>query len=597
MTKIKSTKRALLMSALSLVLCVSMLIGSTFAWFTDSVTSGVNKIVAGNLDIEVYYAYPSDVVNGKIADDAWKVMKSDKPVFDNNALWEPGYTQLVYFKIVNVGSLAAKYQFRVDILDEVAGTNVNGESFKLSDNIQAYVNACTNRNLFETYCIYSERDIALNPPGAPNPFYSSLANAADGTISDDANSLKLNHELTLKPATEYDNQLFATLVLWMPTTVGNEANPKTGTTAPSIDLGISVLATQLNYESDSFGNNYDADAEYEYVSTPVSVPENATEPQSLKSGSPSPIEVELPAETLNNLPTDVKKISLAHTEATVDETAKTVKIDALEVVDQNGKKVDLSNNTTPITVTLEVPFADGEIFDIYHDDALVASTVVTNGKITYTALHFCEVTIKTFDTKKGTPVQNADELIAALENGEDVFLLNDIKIEPANMSNAYGKTGINVKKGQTIDGNGYTLNIKGAGGTWDSGINTTGGVIKNITVTGSFRGIFINHTSDYSEKVVLDNVTLTGVVYTISCDQGLYQGIEATNCTFNGWTSFAKTAGEAKFVNCNFGEGNGYKYCRPYSNTEFVNCTFCEGYAVDTTRATVTFTNCTNPNS
>ena len=194
-----------------------------------------------------------------------------------------------------------------------------------------------------------------------------------------------------------------------------------------------------------------------------------------------------------------------------------------------------------------------------------------------------------------TPVSTADELVAALEAGEGVIFMNDIKIDPAAMSNAYGKTGISVKNGQTIDGNGYTLNIKGAGGTWDSGINTTGGVIRNITVTGSFRGIFINHNSTHSEKVVLENVTIggNGTVYTISCDQGLYQTIEATNCTFNGWTSFAKTAGEAKFVNCNFGEGSGYKYCRPYSNTEFVGCTFCPGYAVDQTRATVTFTNCT----
>ena len=191
-----------------------------------------------------------------------------------------------------------------------------------------------------------------------------------------------------------------------------------------------------------------------------------------------------------------------------------------------------------------------------------------------------------------TPVSTADELVAALEANEGVYLMNDIKIDPASMSNAYGATGINIKNGQTIDGGGHTLNIQGAGGTWDSGINTTGGIIRNLTVTGSFRGIFINHTSSHSEKVVLENVTLTDVVYTISCDQGLYQGIEATNCTFNGWTSFAKTAGEAKFVNCNFGEGNGYKYCRPYSNTEFVNCTFCAGYAVDQTCATVTFTDC-----
>ena len=191
-----------------------------------------------------------------------------------------------------------------------------------------------------------------------------------------------------------------------------------------------------------------------------------------------------------------------------------------------------------------------------------------------------------------TAVSTADDLVAALEAGKDVLFLSDIKIDPASMSNAYGTTGINVKNGQTIDGNGYTLNIKGAGGTWDSGINTTGGIIRNLTVTGSFRGIFINHNSTHSEKVVLDNVTTTGTVYTISCDQGLYQTIEATNCSFYGWTSFAKTAGVAKFVNCYFGEGSGNKYCRPYSNTEFVGCTFCPGYAVDTTRATVTFTDC-----
>ena len=181
-----------------------------------------------------------------------------------------------------------------------------------------------------------------------------------------------------------------------------------------------------------------------------------------------------------------------------------------------------------------------------------------------------------------TPVATADELVAALEANEGVYFLNDIKIEPAKMSNAYGTTGINVKNGQTIDGNGHTLNIKGAGGTWDSGINTTGGLIKNLTVTGSFRGIFINHNSTHSEKVVLQNVTIDGTVYTISCDQGLYQGIEATNCTFNGWTSFAKTAGEAKFVNCTFGESSTYAFCRPYAKSEFVNCEFKTAYAFDT---------------
>ena len=189
-------------------------------------------------------------------------------------------------------------------------------------------------------------------------------------------------------------------------------------------------------------------------------------------------------------------------------------------------------------------------------------------------------------------VSTANDLVAALEAGKNVVMNNDIKIDPANMSNAYGKTGINVKNGQTIDGNGYVLDIKGAGGTWDSGINTTGGAIKNIKVTGAFRGVFVNHTSTHSEKVVLENVIIDGTTYTISCDQGMNQNLEAYNSTFNGWTSYATTIGEVKFVDCSFGEGNGYAYCRPYAPTEFVGCDFEAGFAVDPC-AVITFENCT----
>ena len=192
---------------------------------------------------------------------------------------------------------------------------------------------------------------------------------------------------------------------------------------------------------------------------------------------------------------------------------------------------------------------------------------------------------------KATVVSTADELVAALENKENVYMISDIKIDPANMSNAYGTTGINVKSGQSIDGGGHTLNIKGAGGTWDSGINTTGGLIKNITVTGSFRGIFINHNSEHSETVVLDHVIIEGTTYTISCDQGLNQNLEAYDCTFKGWTSFAKTLGTAKFTDCTFGYGAGYNYSRPYAPTEYVRCNFEKGHQLDA-RAAVTFEDC-----
>ena len=51
MTNRKSTKRALLGSVMAMVLCLAMLIGATFAWFTDTASTGVNKIQAGNLDV------------------------------------------------------------------------------------------------------------------------------------------------------------------------------------------------------------------------------------------------------------------------------------------------------------------------------------------------------------------------------------------------------------------------------------------------------------------------------------------------------------------------------------------------------------------
>lgn len=111
-------------------------------------------------------------------------------------------------------------------------------------------------------------------------------------------------------------------------------------------------------------------------------------------------------------------------------------------------------------------------------------------------------------------------------------------------------------------------------------------------MTGGFRGIFVNHNSDHSEKVILENVTRDGPVYTISCDQGTNKGLEATNSTFNGWTSYAATIGNVKFTKCSFGEGSGYAFCRPYAPTEFVGCDFAAGYELDAC-GKVTFENCT----
>ena len=99
MTKTRSTKQALIMSVLALLMCVSMLVGSTMAWFTDSVTSTGNKIQAGTLklDLELY--------NGTAYE---SIKESKKAIFDYDK-WEPGYTDVKLLKIENEGTLALKW--------------------------------------------------------------------------------------------------------------------------------------------------------------------------------------------------------------------------------------------------------------------------------------------------------------------------------------------------------------------------------------------------------------------------------------------------------------------------------------------------------
>ena len=112
MTKNKSTKRALLMSALALLLCVSMLVGSTFAWFTDSVTSAGNVIQSGTLDVDLVDATGASLAGQVIGWDAADGRAQDE------ILWEPGCTyNTTEFYVVNNGSLNLKYKVLINGID------------------------------------------------------------------------------------------------------------------------------------------------------------------------------------------------------------------------------------------------------------------------------------------------------------------------------------------------------------------------------------------------------------------------------------------------------------------------------------------------
>lgn len=229
MTK-KSTKRSLLLSVLSLLVCCSMLIGSTFAWFTDSVTSGSNVITSGNLDIEVQYTL--DGTN-------WSNLQGATDLF-SKGLWEPGHTEVVVLKIENKGSLALKYNANMNIFNETIGKTKDGKDIVLSDIL-------TVSTLTQQVNAIGDITVDLAFAGENRVAYEVTAPFKNAGI------LKANNQLLSGDAQ------YMVIKVDMAETVGNEANHN-GIDIPAIEFGINVVAAQYTYEFDSFGNDYDKDA-------------------------------------------------------------------------------------------------------------------------------------------------------------------------------------------------------------------------------------------------------------------------------------------------------------------------------------------------
>ena len=247
MTNSKSTKRALLSSAFAIMLCAAMLIGTTFAWFTDTASTGVNKIVSGNLDIEVEYRTSSE--------GDWKTLDNATDLFGaEGTLFEPGHTRVVELKIKSAGNLALKYKIGMNVVSETAGTNKDGNPYKLSDYLKV---AATG---FQQYpaegSIAEAMEWAIFQPGMGSMWKSHdfanfyLEYASNGNVH------------VLQPGAA---QILG-IKVYMPETVGNEANAISTEKAASINFGLNVVATQHTTESDSYGNKYDKNAGYPVVS-------------------------------------------------------------------------------------------------------------------------------------------------------------------------------------------------------------------------------------------------------------------------------------------------------------------------------------------
>ena len=213
----KTTKRALLSSVMAMLICITMLIGTTFAWFTDTASTAVNKIQAGTLDVQLLMYDGTDYVD--ISNDSRAVFGTGSIAQNNNAstLWEPGKTQVAYLAIKNNGNLALKYKVALDV-----------------DNV--------SKNLYEVM------EYAITPDATnTNP----VSSWTTGNSVVEGTQVVANNVSLAKGATHY----FA-LSVHMKEEAGNDYQ------GGEVDFDLTVLATQDTVESDSNGNTYDAGAVY-----------------------------------------------------------------------------------------------------------------------------------------------------------------------------------------------------------------------------------------------------------------------------------------------------------------------------------------------
>ena len=234
----KTTKRALLSSVMAIVLCLAMLIGTTFAWFTDTASTAVNKIQAGNLEIELQMKDN----NGNWVNAEGKTLpflvEGKIPAKGTQILWEPGCTYYVpEVRVVNKGNLAVKFEYVNELL---------GVTGKLAEVLEP---------VFKTPVDANGEEVNIEPeilkPGEASPAWS------------------FGYHMLETAGNEYQN-------------------------ATATGMCLTVVATQATYENDSFNNQYDKDATY-----PVVVSQNELNTSltldALKdeNGKVSPVEVTL----------------------------------------------------------------------------------------------------------------------------------------------------------------------------------------------------------------------------------------------------------------------------------------------------------------
>ena len=541
MANSKQTKRALLTSALAILACVAMLIGSTFAWFTDTASTAVNRIEAGTLKLKLEYATAWDG-DGNVT--TWEdakgatlsfIQKTENGYVANaDILWEPGATyRLQQLRISNVGNLALKYKVVIGGIGGNAKLNeVIDWTIKLDDG---------------AYTLGQEHHLA--------------AKTADTTDFD---------ELTIEGK--------------MQETAGNEYQGK-----EIKDISVTVYAVQDTVESDSFGDQYDAKADgtpdmdnekwswLDDVTATGTV--TAGEATTLKDREVDPtVTAAIPAGS-----TTAEKLTLIKTKAeapadlTIAAGNETVTAD-IKLVDQDGNKVTAQDGKFfVLTMQLEKGL---EVTAFYHHDSKMTkansadAVAAANDKYYYDAA----TGVVTFSTDDFSPFTaeyafgggNGTKAYPYLiATGEQALAMEDSKgyfkfVDDVVVTDEIYLSGKTV----VVDLNGHTVRLEYADGVKpnNGSVFYIGGKGGNLTINDSSAaqtGAVIGSDKTYTNKVTC--AVRAGNYGKLTINGGHFYGMsEGTSCIFV-MTSFSSGSKATVVIN-----GGRFETATPSNGTYFV---------------------------
>lgn len=501
----KNFKKIIVPAITAIALCISLIAGATYAWFTDEAKTNVNTIKSGKLDVALEMSTDEGATWTSAEDETLSFLKTNADgtlTADENVLWEPGCTyKLPLLRVINNGNLALKYRV---VLSGATG------DLKLLDAISFTANVTKNGE-----------DTATPVTGA----YGSVI--AENMLKPEIDGVKSFDTIALEAKMDEE--------------AGNEYRDLTVT-----GVSVTVYAMQATYESDSNGSDYDKDAsDFAFATAPVK--SNAETVLKDNEEEPSVTLTAPEGSTTATQLTLTKKE--AETSANIEVITGTAAVTAeFSLVDENGEKVTAAAGKF-FTLTMQLD-ANVNVLAFYHnDEALTKANSLEelavndmyyydteSGILTFTTDDFSPFTVLTSDTvyNGGNGTEAAPYLIAT---GEQAYLMRNYKgyfklIEDVVVTNEIYLSSKTV----VVDLNGHSIKLEYAEDAKpnNGGVFNISGKSSKLTINDSSEaqtGAVIGSDKTYANKVT--SAVRVGNYGKLTINGGHFYGTSAgTSCIF-----------------------------------------------------------------